>query len=127
STLPDRFVSKQGYLALQKYFPGASADPVRIVVANDAADAKVRSALSQLKTHLAVNPKFGPGQLRFADNGEVAALDVPIRGDDAGDASLTAVRKLRSTTIPRLFGGTDARVLVGGRTAENIDYADSVT
>jgi RND superfamily putative drug exporter len=29
--------------------------------------------------------------------------------------------------IPQVFAGTGARVLVGGRTAENVDYADSVT
>jgi RND superfamily putative drug exporter len=125
STLPDRFVSKQGYLALQKYFPEATADPVRVVIANHASDADVRAALRRLQQRLAADPKFGRGQIHLAGN--VAALDVPIRGDDASDASLAAVRKLRHTTIPDLFSGTDADVLVGGRTAENIDYADSVT
>jgi uncharacterized membrane protein YdfJ with MMPL/SSD domain len=125
STLPDRFVSKQGYLALQKYFPEATADPVRVVVANHASDADVRAALRRLQLRLAADPKFGRGPIHLA--GDVAALDVPIRGDDASDASLAAVRKLRHTTIPDLFSGTDADVLVGGRTAENVDYADSVT
>jgi putative drug exporter of the RND superfamily len=127
STLPDRFVSKQGYLALQKNFPGATANPVRIVVADDASDPQVRSALKQLRGRLASDPEFGRGQVRFAPGGQVAALDVPIRGDDAGDQALTAVRNLRSTVIPDFFGATGARVLVGGRTAENVDYADSVT
>jgi uncharacterized membrane protein YdfJ with MMPL/SSD domain len=127
STLPDRFVSKRGYLALQKSFPGATADPVRIVVANHASDPRVRSGLSRLEARLAANPEFGRGQVRFAPGGQVAALDVPIRGDDAGDQALSAVRYLRSTVIPDLFGGTNATVLVGGRTAENVDYADSVT
>jgi len=127
STLPDRFVSKQGYLALQENFPDATANPVRIVVADHASDPRVRSALKQLQTRLAGDPEFGPGPVRFAPGGEVAALDVPIRGDDAGDQALTAVRNLRSTVIPDFFGDTGARVLVGGRTAENVDYADSVT
>src|SRR5439155_20269441 len=126
STLPDRFISKQGYLALQKYFPGATADPVRIVVADHASDPQVRSALNRLQDRLAGAPEFGDGQVRFAPGGQVAALDVPIRGDDAGDRALSAVRKLRSTVIPQLFDDR-ARVLVGGRTAENVDYADSVT
>jgi uncharacterized membrane protein YdfJ with MMPL/SSD domain len=127
STLPDRFVSKRGYLALQKSFPGATADPVRIVVANHASDPRIRSGLSRLEARLAANPEFRRGQVRFAPGGQVAALDVPIRGDDAGDQALSAVRNLRSTVIPDLFGGTNATVLVGGRTAENVDYADSVT
>ena len=127
STLPDRFVSKRGYLALQKSFPGATADPVRIVVASHASDPRVRLALRRLQARLATDPEFGRGQVRFATDGRVAALDVPIRGDDAGDRALSAVRNLRSTVIPSLFGSTNATVLVGGRTAENIDYADSVT
>jgi uncharacterized membrane protein YdfJ with MMPL/SSD domain len=127
STLPDRFISKKGYLALQKNFPSATADPVRIVVANDASDPRVHNALRELRSQLAVEPEFGQGRLRFAPGGQVAALDVPIRGDDASDRALSAVRHLRSKTIPDLFGGTGAEVLVGGRTAENVDYADSVT
>jgi putative drug exporter of the RND superfamily len=127
STLPDRFASKRGYLLLQQAFPGATADPVRIVVANDASDPAVRSALTRLRARLAANPEFGRGQIRYANDGQVAALDVPIRGDDASDQALSAVRKLRSTVIPQLFGATNARVLVGGRTAEQVDYSDSVT
>jgi RND superfamily putative drug exporter len=127
STLPDRFVSKQGYLALQKNFPGATADPVRIVVANDASDLRVRAALRRLRSQLAGSPEFGPGLIRYSTDRTVAALDVPIRGDDASDKALAAVRHLRSDTIPALFGGTGADVLVGGRTAEQVDYADSVT
>jgi uncharacterized membrane protein YdfJ with MMPL/SSD domain len=127
STLPDRFDSKRGYLVLQKNFPQATADPVRIVVANDASSPAVHLALRRLRDRLAVSPEFGRGLIRYATDGNVAALDVPIRGDDASDQALTAVRDLRSTVIPDVFGATNARVLVGGRTAEQIDYADSVT
>jgi RND superfamily putative drug exporter len=127
STLPDRFDSKRGYLLLQKEFPKATADPVRIVVADGASEPAVRVALRRLQSRLAASPEFGRGLIRYATDGSVAALDVPIRGDDASDQALSAVRKLRSIVIPDLFGATDARVLVGGRTAEQVDYADSVT
>jgi RND superfamily putative drug exporter len=127
STLPDRFDSKRGYLLLQQEFPRATADPVRIVVANDASSPDVRFALRRLRSRLAASPEFGQGVIRYATDGNVAALDVPIHGDDASDRALSAVRNLRSTLIPDLFGATDARVLVGGRTAEQVDYADSVT
>src|SRR5205823_12119861 len=127
STLPDRFDSKRGYLLLRKEFPQATADPVRIVVANDTSNPEVRLALRRLKHRLAASPEFGRGLIRYANDGSVAALDVPIRGDDASDQALSAVRNLRSTVIPDVFSPTDARVLVGGRTAEQVDYADSVT
>jgi uncharacterized membrane protein YdfJ with MMPL/SSD domain len=127
STLPDRFSSKRGYLLLQQEFPRATADPVHIVVADGAAKPAVRAALQRLQTRLAADPEFGRGLVRYAPDGKVAALDVPISGDDASDKALAAVRKLRSAVIPDLFGATEARVLVGGRTAEQVDYADSVT
>jgi uncharacterized membrane protein YdfJ with MMPL/SSD domain len=127
STLPDRFVSKRGYLLLQKSFPGATTDPVQIVVADQASDPNVRRALVLLRNRLGLNPEFGRGRIQYAPNGKVAALTVPIHGDDSGTRAVAAVRKLRSTTIPDFFGATDARVLVGGRTAEQIDYFDSVS
>jgi uncharacterized membrane protein YdfJ with MMPL/SSD domain len=127
STLPDRFSSKRGYLALQRDFPGATADPVRIVVADHASDPAVHAALQRLRSRLAADPEFGQGQIRYSTDGQVAALDVPIRGDDASDQALSAVRNVRSTDIPELFRPTNARVLVGGRTAEQVDYSDSVT
>ncbi|MGN6430946.1 MAG: MMPL family transporter [Gaiellaceae bacterium] len=127
STLPDRFVSKRGYLLLQQSFPGATTDPVQIVVADHASEPHVRRALVLLRNRLAVEPLFGRGQIRYAPNGTVAALTVPIRGDDTSTRAVAAVRELRSTTIPDFFKATDARVLVGGRTAENIDYFDSVS
>jgi RND superfamily putative drug exporter len=127
STLPDRFVSKHGFLLLQKSFPGATTDPVQIVVADHTSDPRVRRALVLLRNRLAADPEFGTGRIQYAPKGQVAALTVPIRGDDAGAPAVAAVRKLRSTTIPDFFGATDARVLVGGRTAENIDYFNSVS
>ena len=127
SSLPDRFISKQGYLALVRNFPHATADPVRIVVANDASDPDVQAALLRLQKRLAADPEFGNGRIRVARDGEVAALDVPIRGDDAGTPAVSAVRNLRSHVIPATFAGTNARVLVGGRTAEQVDYLNSVS
>jgi len=127
STLPDRFISKHGYLALSRSFPTAGTDPVRIVAADHASEPSVRSAFGRLRDRLAADPRFGRGEVRYAPGGKVAALDVPIRGDDAGTRAVAAVRDLRSEVIPGVFAGTDARVLVGGRTAEQIDYFDSVS
>jgi uncharacterized membrane protein YdfJ with MMPL/SSD domain len=126
STLPDRFVSKRGYLALSKSFPNATADPVRIVVADHASEPGVRAALTRLRARLAADPRFGRGVVRYAPGGQVGELVAPVQGDDSGTQAVAAVRNLRSEVIPGLFAGTDARVLVGGRTAEQIDYFDSV-
>jgi RND superfamily putative drug exporter len=124
--LPQRFEARQGFEALQRYFPGATADPVEIVVAKGARDSATRQALARLERSLASDPRFGAGRIERSPNGEVAILSVPVRGDPSGDEAVAAVRHLRSTSVPAAFQNTDAQVFVGGTTSENIDYFDSV-
>jgi len=124
--LPTRFEARQGFEALQRDFPGATANPVEIVVAKGASQPAAERALARLRLTLASDPHFGAGRIARSPNGEVAMLSVPVRGDPSGDAAVSAVRHLRSTTVPAAFEATSAEVLVGGTTSENIDYFDSV-
>src|SRR5215475_15125330 len=124
--LPSRFEARKGFEALQRNFPGATADPVEIVVASGGQQPAAEAALARLRTTLASNPRFGPGQIEHSPNGKVALLSAPVHGDPSGDAAVSAVRHLRSTTVPGAFKGTDVYVRVGGTTSENIDYFDSV-
>jgi uncharacterized membrane protein YdfJ with MMPL/SSD domain len=124
--LPTRFEARQGFEALNRYFPRMTADPVEIVVAKGATQPTAEQALGRLRTTLASDPRFGRGQIERSPDGQVAMLTVPIRGDPSGDAAVSAVRQLRSTTVPAAFANTDAQVLVGGTTSENIDYFDWV-
>jgi RND superfamily putative drug exporter len=47
---------------------------------------------------------------------------VPVAGDTANDASLDAVKRLRSQYIPDAFNGVEAEIHVTGDTAFNIDF-----
>jgi RND superfamily putative drug exporter len=124
--LPSRFEARQGFAVLQRDFPSATANPVEIVVASGARGPAAERALVRLRATLASDAGFGPGQIERSPDGGVAILSVPVRGDPSGDAAVSAVRHLRSTTVPAAFEGMDAQVLVGGTTSENIDYFDSV-
>jgi RND superfamily putative drug exporter len=126
TALPDRFESKQGFAALQRNFPGATSDPVDIVVSEGATRPATRRALTQLRARLATDARFGTGEIDRAPGGRVMVLSVPVRGDPSGDRAVAAVRELRSTIVPAAFRSMDANVLVGGTTSENIDYFDSV-
>jgi putative drug exporter of the RND superfamily len=126
TALPDGFESKRGFAALQRDFPGATADPVEIVVAEGATQPAARQALTALRTRLAADPRFGPGEIERSTDGRVALLSVPVRGDPSGDQAVAAVRDLRSSVVQAAFESTEAEVLVGGTTSENIDYFDSV-
>ena len=127
STLPDSFASKRGFAALERDFPRVTTDPVEVVVANGYDRPAARTALGGLRDRLAADSRFGRGEIRRSPNGGVAVLSVPVRGDSAGTEAVAAVRELRSETIPAVFAGTGAKVYVGGNTAENIDYFDSVS
>ena len=125
SALPDRFASKQGFLALERDFPGTSTDPAEIVVSN-VSDAGVDAALARLRTRLAADARFGEGELRRSADDDVALLSVPVAGDASSTRANEAVRELRDEIVPETFAGTDAEVLVGGTSSENVDYFDSV-
>ena len=126
SALPDRFDSKQGFIALERNFPGTTAEPAEIVVSN-ASGSGVAAALGELRSRLAADPRFGEGELVRSPDGEVALLSVPVAGDASTPEAIDAVRDLRSDIVPETFAGTDAEALVGGTSSENIDYFDSVT
>jgi RND superfamily putative drug exporter len=124
STLPNRVESKQGFEALARDFPQASASPALIAVQGDVRSPRVRSAISGLRRGLARDPAFGRSDLRFSDG--VAAIGVNVAGDKTGSRALDAVRHLRSELIPQAFRGTGARVVVGGDTADNVDFIDAM-
>jgi uncharacterized membrane protein YdfJ with MMPL/SSD domain len=123
STLPDSLVSKQGLLALERSFPSEGADPARIVIAGDAQSDEVQGAIVRLEGELADDPAYGRPTLEEGTAG-VALVSVPVSADPLSDQAVDAVEKLRADYIPRAFEGVDAEVLVGGTTAENIDYFD---
>jgi RND superfamily putative drug exporter len=124
STLPNRLESKRGFDALERDFPQASSNAALIVVVGD--PLSERDAIPKLRRQLARDPAFGRSDLRYSTDGHVAAIGVLLAGDKTGSRALDAVRHLRSTTIQQNFAGTGARVVVGGDTADNVDYIDAM-
>jgi putative drug exporter of the RND superfamily len=126
ATLPDRFESKQGYLLLREEFPRESTEPVEIAVAGGVETPAVRSSFAQLKQELARHPIFGEPVVETNEAGTVARVTVPIAGNPDGERAIDAVRDLRDEAVPRAFARVDAEVYVGGDTAEELDYHDTV-
>ena len=124
STLPKRVEARKGFEAIARDFPQASSSPALIAVQGDVQSPRVRSAISRLRAELRRDPAFGRSDLRFS--GDLAAIGVNVSGDKTGSRALDAVRRLRSTLIPEAFRGTGARVLVGGDTADNVDFIDAM-
>jgi uncharacterized membrane protein YdfJ with MMPL/SSD domain len=124
ATLPDTLPSKQGYIAVAKYFPSQNPYPVEIVTAGGSpAD---RADLARLQAALAVDPRFGAGPILASPDGSVLALTVPIQGDAVSGRDVAAVADLRQHLIPAAFTGSAVKVYVGGKTAETADYFHAV-
>jgi len=126
STLPDRFPSKQGFDALNRDFPGTGVDPAQIVIKGDVSSAPVQTAITELTRSLADQEAFGRSTQATAGNGGAVLISVPVAGDADGTAATSAIRHLRADLIPEAFGDLETTVLVGGATAESVDYFDIV-
>jgi len=125
STLPDNLPSKQGYVLLQRSFPGQNPEPVNIVAVGGGP--RTRADLVALRSRLNADPRFGAGTISASSGKQVYLLTVPLRGDPAGTSAVAAVRELRGRLIPSVFADGGARVYVGGQTDEDVDYFDAVT
>ncbi|MFI7063569.1 MMPL family transporter [Kribbella sp. NPDC050124] len=126
ATLPDRFESKQGYLLFREEFPKESTEPVDIAVVGDVRGSAAQAGLGRLEQELARRPLFGEPVVVANGAGTVAHVTVPIADNPDGERAIEAVRDLRTEVVPRAFAGVDARVYVGGDTAEELDYQDTV-
>ena len=126
SSLPDRFESKQGYVLLNQEFPGQTTEPVEIAVIGRASSPELGAGVQRLEAELARHAEFGAVASETNAAGEVTKLTIPIAGDPLGDRAIAAVRDLRADVIPRSFRGSGAEVLVGGDTADELDFQDTV-
>ena len=120
STLPDRFLSKQGFDAYTEEFGGGETDPALIVVRGEDTD-----GIDRLAARLEHDEAFGAPTVQEGEDG-VTLVTAPVLGDSASDQARAAIERLRDEYVPASFGDGDAEVLVGGETASNLDYFSMV-
>jgi len=127
SSLPDSAYSKAGFLAVEQSFPrNVNSDPAEVVVSGDLSSPGVSEAMDTFEESVAADPDFGATQRQEAPDGDVVLISVPLVGGSDSETARTGVERLRSDLVPAAFGDTDANVVVGGVTAENIDYSDLI-
>jgi putative drug exporter of the RND superfamily len=115
-TLPDRFPSKQGFVALEREFGVGTADSVEVVVVSDQLSAETHDGIRRLAEEMEANPAFREVETGLHPDRGIAVIEAFPAGDSRDERALAAVRELREEEIP------GARVLVTGETAEAIDY-----
>jgi putative drug exporter of the RND superfamily len=126
ATLPDRFQSKQGFELLNEEFPGQTTDPVRIVIDGDADSSEMQAAVRRLTDALAARSIFAEPAVETNEAEDTTLVTVPIAGDSVSEPAIEAVRELRQDVVPQAFGGVDAEVFVGGDTAVELEYHDTM-
>ena len=123
STLPDDIEGKRAFVLLEENFAGGLSEPAQIVIDGDISDQGIQSAIDELTASVATDQVFAPANpLEVNEAGDLAVLSIPFRGDIYEDASVQGIRDLREEYVPAAFADTDARVLVGGETAFNVDF-----
>src|ERR687892_568866 len=116
---------KRAFVLLEQNSAGGLSEPAEIVIAGDIADPAVQGAIDELTATVAEDEAFAPAKPpEVNETGDLAVLSIPFRGDIYEDASVQGIRDLRQEYVPTAFEGTDARVLVGGETAFNVDFFD---
>ena len=127
NSLPNDSFAKAGALALERSFPGVlTFDPAQVVVSGDIASPEVTTAMERFEASIADDPDFGPAHRQIAETGEVAVISVPLVGDPDHSQARRGLDRLRTDLIPAAFDETRTTVLVGGTTAENVDYSDVI-
>jgi RND superfamily putative drug exporter len=126
-SLPDSTFAKSGAVALERSFPGTSTtEPAQVVISGDVTSEAVTTAITRLETSVADDPDFGPVHQQVAEGDRVALVSIPLVGEDDGTQARRGLARLRADLIPAAFTGTGVKVLVGGATAENVDYSDVI-
>jgi uncharacterized membrane protein YdfJ with MMPL/SSD domain len=115
-TMPDRFASKQGFIALEQEFGVGTADDVQVVVDGEVTANATRAEIERLAEEMRTNGAFRQVETDFHPERNLAVVEAFPAGDSRDERALDAVRDLREVEIP------GARALVTGETAEAIDY-----
>jgi uncharacterized membrane protein YdfJ with MMPL/SSD domain len=86
----------------------------------------VEDALARLENELAARPPLGEPRVEVNEEANIARITVPIGGDPNSQGAFDVLRELRGETIPAAFSGVSAQVYVGGETAGELDYHETV-
>ncbi len=128
SALPEEYEVRQAFSVLnEKFVPGFLAPTDIVIEAPDVKAPAVQAALVNFQQRIAQDPEIRLSRPPVvSEDGRLAALAVALTGDLASTQAQDQVRRLRNEIVPATFGGSGARVSVGGTTAINMDLFDQI-
>lgn len=127
STFPQHLQSVQAFNILNEEFSAGLIDPAEVVIEGNADSAEVSLAVANLRKAIAEDPDFASmSALTTVEGGQYGYFTILLNGDASSERAMDALRRLRGDYIPAAFGNTSAEVHVGGGTASNVDYIDTM-
>ena len=121
SSLPESFISKQGFDVLESEFNGGQVNPIEVVIDGDVNSAAVQTAVGDLQAAVSSEPVLGLATFEANEAGDLGLLSFQLAADAFADESVDTVNRLRNEYIPVAFGRVDADVYVTGLSAVNLD------
>jgi uncharacterized membrane protein YdfJ with MMPL/SSD domain len=127
TSLPSDRISREGFTAVQTYFPsGERSSPAQVVVDGDASDPAIVAAAERLREEVADDSAFGDSQVSTTPSEDLTLVEIALTGDPATPEATAAIERLRDDYIPAAFDGVDAPVYVTGITALDADYTSLI-
>ncbi|HEX4929926.1 MAG TPA: MMPL family transporter [Gaiellaceae bacterium] len=123
-TIPDGYMSKDGFTALEREFGVGTVDSVDVVVEGDLGDPAVADGIDALVAALSGDPAFRAPEVTRAPDNQLAVVEAQVRGDSRDEAAVQAIKRLRGEVVPDAFGDAGVQTYVTGETAEIVDYTD---
>jgi len=121
-TLPESFQTRTAYEAIEHAFGPQGTAAAEVVVQGERTP-ELRAAVADLRETLARDAHYGETSVDVAADRGVTRITVSVDADAAGPEAMTAVKELRERYVPRAFAGLDAEALVGGASADELDFA----
>ena len=92
-----------------------------VVDAPDVRSSQVQASVARLTASLGSDDAFGAITVEISDAGDLALIEVALKGDVSSPEARSALQRLRGDYVPAAFAGGPAEVYVGGGTAEVVD------
>ena len=127
STLPEESERRQAFEILQEDFSAGLVSPVEVVVdAADVTSPAVVMAIANLTALIEGDEVFDGVSVTVNEAGDLALISALLTVDPRTPIAHDVVRRLRSDYIPTAFAETEAKVLVTGPTAEEVDLFEVI-
>jgi putative drug exporter of the RND superfamily len=119
-TLPESFQTRAAHEAIEESFGPQGTASAEVVVSGERTQ-ELRAAVTSLRDTLASDADYGETSVDVA--ADVTRVTVPVNGDATSEEAMSAVRDLRERYVPDAFAGVEAEALVGGQSADELDFA----